>query len=273
MNNIQNNLKNLYRDQIEKSQQTTLENSVEFLFEKGKRAEIGEIRVYGGVQYVKHAEGWVYAKKDGSHGIERPGGKRETAGEHHITHHKEHTSKKGGGSKEEVENPYRLPESEKSSHIGTYEGGEVEILKRSEKLSDFKGVQGHEILEEEGYSNNDGTDYVLVRDEDGDEFVTYVGEGGVTNRYTNNLRPKEELTPKTANSKKEESIPKGYSPHDFSWSSKRGGKQVELSLNGKKYVGLITDSQIIEKVLDKWSDAERADGELVKKMVGQLKEV
>ena len=108
MNNIQNNLRNLYRDQIEKSQQTTLENSVESLFEKGKKAEIGEIRVYGGVQYVKHAEGWVYAKKDGSHGIERPGGKRETAGEHHITHHKEHTSKK-----EEV-NPNKKSEKDQS---------------------------------------------------------------------------------------------------------------------------------------------------------------
>ena len=50
---LQDNLKKLYGIQdrpILKSQQTTLENSVESLFEKGgKRAGIGEIREHGGM--------------------------------------------------------------------------------------------------------------------------------------------------------------------------------------------------------------------------------
>lgn len=68
--------------------------TVEGNLEKGgKRAQVGEIRIWDGVKYVKHAEGWVYLKKNGSHGIERPGGKREPAEPHHIDHHKEHIDK------------------------------------------------------------------------------------------------------------------------------------------------------------------------------------
>lgn len=60
-------------------------------FEKGgKRAQVGDIRVWDGVKYVKHQDGWVYLKKNGSHGIERPGGKREPAESHHIEHHSKH---------------------------------------------------------------------------------------------------------------------------------------------------------------------------------------
>ena len=86
MNNIQNNLKNLYQEQIEKS-------SLGF-FEKGKRAEVGEVRLWNGQRWVKHADGWIHIHETTGKGtLERPGGKRELASEDHIKHHKEHTSK------------------------------------------------------------------------------------------------------------------------------------------------------------------------------------
>ena len=84
---LQNNLKNLYQEQIEKS-------SLGF-FEKGKRAEVGEVRIWGGKKFVRHQDGWVEEMKNGTHRLHYGKGNSESrvAEEHHITHHKEHTSK------------------------------------------------------------------------------------------------------------------------------------------------------------------------------------
>lgn len=89
---------------LQKSETTTLESTqVTESFEKGgKRAEIGEVRTWGKEQWVKHQDGWVHIHpKTGKATLERPGGKREPASDHHTSHHKEfmskHESKSGEG--------------------------------------------------------------------------------------------------------------------------------------------------------------------------------
>lgn len=56
----------------------------------GKRAQNGEVRMWGKDKWVKHEDGWVNVSKTGKATLERPGGKREAAGEHHISHHNTH---------------------------------------------------------------------------------------------------------------------------------------------------------------------------------------
>lgn len=72
------------------------ENTPYDLLEKGgKRATIGEVRTWGNEKWVKHQDGWVHVHpKTGKATIEKPGGKRETASEEHIQHHKIHIDRK-----------------------------------------------------------------------------------------------------------------------------------------------------------------------------------
>lgn len=61
----------------------TQEDSLE---KGGKKAFIGEVRNYGGQDWVKHHDGWVLVHPSGKHLLERPGGKREPASKEHIDH-------------------------------------------------------------------------------------------------------------------------------------------------------------------------------------------
>lgn len=65
--------------------------------EKGKKAEIGEIRTWGGVKYVKHQDGWVtFNQKTGKGSVYGSDGKKKMdAGEHHVNHFKEKTDEPG----------------------------------------------------------------------------------------------------------------------------------------------------------------------------------
>lgn len=70
------------------------------VFEKGgKRAQIGEVRIWGGVKYVKHQEGWVtFNQKTGKGSVYGSDGKKKMDANHsHIGHFVEHTDTKGGG--------------------------------------------------------------------------------------------------------------------------------------------------------------------------------
>jgi hypothetical protein len=40
------------------------ENNIQWFEKGGKRAVVGEIRVWGGIRYVKHADGWVVLPKN-----------------------------------------------------------------------------------------------------------------------------------------------------------------------------------------------------------------
>ena len=68
----------------------------EFLdfIEKGKGAPIGEIRTWGGEQYVKHSDGWVHVHKTtGKVSVLPTSGKvRKLDGnDEHRAHHEKHT--------------------------------------------------------------------------------------------------------------------------------------------------------------------------------------
>lgn len=79
-----------------KEEQDRIKNNIlksyvsEPLEKGGKRAEIGEVRTWDGVKVVKHADGWVILnQKTNIHTLEKPGGKRVPASDHHIEHAKE----------------------------------------------------------------------------------------------------------------------------------------------------------------------------------------
>lgn len=83
------------------------ENTPYDLLEKGgKRATIGEVRTWGNEKWVRHQDGWVHVHpKTGKATIEKPGGKRETASEDHVEHHKEHIDRHGreaGSDKKDI---------------------------------------------------------------------------------------------------------------------------------------------------------------------------
>jgi hypothetical protein len=67
----------------------------------GKRATIGEVRIWDGVKVVKHQDGWVILNdKTNKHVIELPGGKRVPATHEHIKHADDHLARhnrEGGG--------------------------------------------------------------------------------------------------------------------------------------------------------------------------------
>lgn len=60
--------------------------------EKGKKAEVGEIRTWGGVKYVKHQDGWVtFNQKTGKGSVYGSDGKKKMdVGEHHKEHYNKH---------------------------------------------------------------------------------------------------------------------------------------------------------------------------------------
>ena len=61
--------------------------------EKGKKANIGERRTWGSVEYVKHQDGWVaFSQKTGKGSVYGSDGKKKMdAGDHHINYFKEKT--------------------------------------------------------------------------------------------------------------------------------------------------------------------------------------
>jgi len=89
-----NNIQQLYSDQIEKG---------------GKRAHVGEVRVWGGKKMVKHQDGWVYfdTSGNGKHTFEDKSGKVTAANDDHISHAKSHLDRHeretGGDKKEQLE--------------------------------------------------------------------------------------------------------------------------------------------------------------------------
>ena len=102
MNPIVNNLKSLYgispvEPTIQKSEEPQIQKG-------GKRAEIGEMRIYGGQKWVKHMDGWVHVSENGQKALlEKPGGKREAAQTHHIEHYQKHSVNSSNDS--EVKKP------------------------------------------------------------------------------------------------------------------------------------------------------------------------
>lgn len=88
------------------TQETTIiQKSEDPQIEKGgKRAQIGEMRIYGGQKWVKHTEGWVHVSEDGKKALlERPGGKRETAQIHHVEHFHKNSPKEENKSQDSID--------------------------------------------------------------------------------------------------------------------------------------------------------------------------
>lgn len=98
----------IHHGKLKKSQETT-ENNLE---KGGKRAHIGEIRIWGGQKVVKHQDGWVLLnEKTGKHQIEHPDGKRHSASPEHIEHAKKHLSEEVTTSKTPTSTEPFLPKS------------------------------------------------------------------------------------------------------------------------------------------------------------------
>lgn len=97
---LEENLKSLYGT-TKTTNFVSIEKAEQNYFEKGgKRAQIGEVRMYGGEPWVKHADGWVHVNKNtGKATFEGKDGKRRPAEQHHIDHHS--SSMKNHSSKEE----------------------------------------------------------------------------------------------------------------------------------------------------------------------------
>lgn len=107
--------RNRISDNIQKSFSEDQTTPISDILEKGgKRAQNGEVRMWGKDKWVKHEEGWVNVSKTGKATLERPGGKREAAGEHHVAHHNTHIERHGreGGV------------HDKGKSLGGYEGGQ-----------------------------------------------------------------------------------------------------------------------------------------------------
>lgn len=79
-----------HRRRIAENIQKSYSNSDE-LIEKGKKAEVGEVRIWSGEKWIRHQDGWVHISKKGTATLERPGGKRERAENHHIEHYKKYS--------------------------------------------------------------------------------------------------------------------------------------------------------------------------------------
>jgi hypothetical protein len=78
------------------------------LIKGGKPAYIGEIRVYNGQKYVRHAEGWIYMSKNrNKHVLHTDSGQVSDATEEHINHFNK--------TIEEDEKQKALPEFEKNT--------------------------------------------------------------------------------------------------------------------------------------------------------------
>lgn len=88
-----------YPDFIEKS--SILQNEFDDFIEKGKAAMVGEIRTWGGQQYVKHADGWVHIHpKTGKVSILPTSGtvRKIDGNDDHKAHYRDHINGKGVGS-------------------------------------------------------------------------------------------------------------------------------------------------------------------------------
>lgn len=84
----------------------------------GRKAQIGEIRVYNGVKYIRHEEGWVYIKKNGSHNLETKEGKRVPANQSHIDHYNKHNTNKELESEKKAFNKEVKPQANIKRRIG-----------------------------------------------------------------------------------------------------------------------------------------------------------
>lgn len=151
---------------------TNLEKSDFDSLEKGgKRTFIGEVRRYGGQDWVKHQDGWVLVNHaSGKHLLELPGGKRVPAEKHHV----EHASKHLGSEKKEVD----------SKSIDQEKQPENKEDKSSSLKQQFQslGNQFKEAYHNYDYSqsvqSDDGGGYHILKDLLGDtelheEYKTY----------------------------------------------------------------------------------------------------
>lgn len=77
-------------DDVVKSMIEQNQREIEDLLEKGgKRAHVGEVRMWGKDKWVKHQDGWVlFNQQTGKHVLETPDGKRKPASIEHVQHAK-----------------------------------------------------------------------------------------------------------------------------------------------------------------------------------------
>jgi len=136
----------------------------------GKRATVGEVRMYGGKKYVKHSEGWVYVN-EGGQGKVYDGKISEAhskpAEQHHIDHHKEHVGRHerevGKATKSETNKGEKKEEKHKVGENVTL-GKDVNLI----SLSHLKGKK----LTVTGHVNSgliSQPTFTKVKDEDGEE--------------------------------------------------------------------------------------------------------
>lgn len=126
---ISNNIQKSFTD----DQTTPIEDVLE---KGGKRAEVGEVRMWGKDKWVKHQDGWVNINQStGKHTLERPGGKREPASDNHISHAIQHLFKEG---KEEPKKE-RIP-------VGKFDANLI-----AKKINSLK-EDGYKIIEETKFS-------------------------------------------------------------------------------------------------------------------------
>ncbi len=98
-------LKGLFESYSNESiQKAILQNEFDDFIEKGRGAQIGEIRTWGGEQYVKHADGWVHIhKKTGKVSVLPTSGpvRKIDGNDDHKAHYSKHISEKNETPKSE----------------------------------------------------------------------------------------------------------------------------------------------------------------------------
>lgn len=154
-----------------------VEKSEDNDIEKAKRAEIGEVRSWGGQKWVKHADGWVYISPRGKHVLERPGGKREAAGEEHVQHAQKHLE---GGS-----------EKLNTSHKDTVKDGKVEekekVVREKTSSNKSKLPSKEQIIKKLNSFSNEQLKGIKIRG-------TLHGKPGVYTNLEKNVSDKNRIT-------------------------------------------------------------------------------
>ncbi len=170
-NKLRSNILGMYGMGTSTSTDLKKGESIELLEEQdlqkgGKRAQIGEVRLWAGQKWVKHSEGWVHVhEKSGKATLEKPGGAREAAGEHHISHYKEHMdrhtreSSTHEGTQSHSEKRKEIVDSLKKEVSGGEDEGVKEAKRRiSEDYTSDELDSKHEEHTQGKASSNEGSD-------------------------------------------------------------------------------------------------------------------
>ncbi len=139
------NIKKTFSDLYGQSQSVQeIEKSIFDEIEKGAKAEIGSVRMWGKEQWVKHSDGWVHVRKSGKAILEKPGNVRVDAEKHHIDHFHKHTS--SDIKEETAENSKHEKDWTADEHKAEAEKWAGELSNRTEKS---KGMTNTDIDEKE----------------------------------------------------------------------------------------------------------------------------